>query len=87
MARALIHTPTEHTIMEIGSMIDNTVKEWSLGLMELNTRDSGSKTSSKVKVLRLGLMEQNIRVNTSTVKSMASVNSIGPMAVLSLVSF
>jgi len=49
MVRALIHTPMELIIMEIGLTISNMVLEWNHGQMELNMKVPTLTVKKKVK--------------------------------------
>jgi hypothetical protein len=57
MVQELTHMQTELTIMETGLMISNMAMEWSLGLMEQNTRDNIEMERKMAKESLLLLME------------------------------
>ena len=79
MVKVLTHTLTELTIMEIGSMIGNTVWGWSHGQMERNMRELTLMVRKKVKENSLSQMEVITRVNSNRTKFVDTASTIGPM--------
>ena len=71
---------TALTIMEIGSMIDNTVSEWNPGQMVLNTRVLMLMVRKRVKENSLLLMAVIMKANSNRMKSADSVSIIGQTA-------
>lgn len=79
MEKVLIRMPTELTIMEIGSTINNMVSEWSPGLMVLSTKEIISMERKRVKENLHLLMEVITKVNLNKTRYVDTESTTGQM--------
>jgi hypothetical protein len=79
MGKELIRMPTELTIMEIGSTINNMVSEWSPGLMVLSTKEIISMERKRVKENLHLLMEVITKVNLNKTRYVDTESTTGQM--------
>ena len=79
MGKVLIRMPTEPTIMEIGSTINNMVSEWSPGLMVLSTKEIISMERKRVKENLHLLMEVITKENLNRMRYVGMESTTGQM--------
>jgi hypothetical protein len=79
MVKVLIRMPTEPTIMEIGSTINNMVSEWSPGLMVLSTKEIISMERKRVKENLHLLMEVITKENLNRMRYVDTESTTGQM--------
>ena len=79
MGKVLIRMPTEPTIMEIGSTINNMVSEWSPGLMVLSTKEIISMERKRVKENLHLLMEVITKENLNRMRYVGTESTTGQM--------
>jgi len=79
MGKVLIRMPTEPTIMEIGSTINNMVSEWSPGLMVLSTKEIISMERKRVKENLHLLMEVITKENLNRMRYVDTESTTGQM--------
>ena len=79
MVKVLIRMPTEPTIMEIGSTINNMVSEWSPGLMVLSTKEIISMERKRVKENLHLLMEVITKENLNRMRYVGTESTTGQM--------
>lgn len=79
MVKVLIPMPTEPTIMEIGSTINNMVSEWNPGLMVLNMRETISMERKREKENLHLLMEVITKENLNKTRYADTESTTGQM--------